>query len=202
MPTSNWFLLRMTRRMTGVISRIKLHAVVDPYTVSLVPRTVKSYSIWTVRNRPQQRHKQALHFGSASPFTFLCIPLHGSSVYHSSNPPLSGPKVFRNNSTQFDNTKSRQQLNNCAIYSTTVSIFLSHQNQATIFQPTESGNIFRAIRIRIRQIHTSRQNLSTKSNLIFDVVIVYSFISLLVWDSPKATWGPTPLADCLEPTAL
>ena len=85
MPTSR-FLLDMTRGMTGVISRIKFPAVVDPISVSLVPRTAKSYSIWTVRNRPQQRHKQALRFSSAPPFTFLCIPLHGSSACHSLNP--------------------------------------------------------------------------------------------------------------------
>jgi len=154
MPTSNWFLLRMTRRMTGVISRIKLHAVVDPYTVSLVPRTVKSYSIWTVRNRPQQRHKQALHFGSASPFTFLCIPLHGSSVYHSSNPPLLGLRVFQN-SSKIPSHDSK--LNNCSIYST-INIFRavrirqhfsSRQNQATFFEPSESESdkTSRAVRI-------------------------------------------------------
>lgn len=33
---SEW---RMARRMTGVLSRIKLHAAADPYTASLVPRT-------------------------------------------------------------------------------------------------------------------------------------------------------------------
>jgi hypothetical protein len=173
MPTSNWFLLRMTRRMTGVISRIKLHAVVDPYTVSLVPRTVKSYSIWTVRNRPQQRHKQALHFGSASPFTFLCIPLHGSSVYHSSNPPLSGLWVFQNNSKI---PRHDSKLHNSSILHH--QYFSSRQNQATFLEPTESVNIFRAIRIRIRQNLSSRQNHLTKSNLIFDVVVVNSFISL------------------------
>ena len=145
MPTSRLF-LSMTHGMTGVISRIKLHAVVDPSsgrtgiqheaapgfgcwndvvgvrcaTVQrlsgspvlrnvgacgntgsrplLVPRTAKSYSIWTVRNRPQQRHKQALRFGSAPPFTFLCIPLHGSSACHSLNPLQSRRKVFPANS--------------------------------------------------------------------------------------------------------
>ena len=145
MPTSR-FLLRMTRGKTGVISRIKLHAVVDPSTVSLVPRTVKPYSIWTVRNRPQQRHKQALPFGSAPPFTFLCIPLHGSSVCHTSIPPeprISQYKPSRQNQTKF-----------------------SLQNtQATFVEPSESdknlalwypGNFYRAVRIRIRIIITIR----------------------------------------------
>ena len=134
MPTSR-FLLRMTRGKTGVISRIKFHAVVDPSTVSLVPRTVKPYSIWTVRHRPQQRHKQALHHCSASPFTSLCIPLHGSSVCHTSIPPkprISQYKPSRQNQTKF-----------------------SLQNtQATFVEPSESdknlaswypGNFYRAV---------------------------------------------------------
>ncbi len=118
MPTSGLF-LSMTRGMTGVISRIKLPAVVDPSSVSLVPRTAKSYSIWTVRNRPQQRHKQALRFGSAPPFTFLCIPLHGSSACHSLNPLQSRRRVFPTNSKR-----------------------LHHDNNFTI------GNKIRAVRIR------------------------------------------------------
>ena len=144
MPTSRR-LLRMTRGMTGVISRIKLPAVVDPSSVSLVPRTAKSYSIWTVRNRPQQRHKQALRFSSAPPFTFLCIPLHGSSACHSLNPLQSRRRVFPTNSKRLHhdlkkNKKLRivfriRQKNPSRKNQATSS---SQQNRANIFEPAES----------------------------------------------------------------
>ena len=148
MPTSR-LLLSMTRGMTGVISRIKLPAVVDPSSVSLVPRTAKSFSIWTVSNRPQQRHKQALHFGSAPPFTFLCIPLHGSSVCHPSNPPKPRIGVFPINTrvqilTSIGNTNRAVRIRLQFSLHHTRATFSSRQNQN---QKSESDYAFWAVRI-------------------------------------------------------
>jgi len=143
-----------------------------------------------VRYQPQQRHKQALHYGSAPPFTFLCIPLHGSSVYHSSNPPFVGTKCLP---LQFKKCHCHdKKFNPCSIF---VQSFTSN-----VFEPSESGNI--SPTKRIRQHFSSHQNQNQTRFLepseSFNEVQVYFQMSQLLYFpfgvglTKKTTWGVGP----------
>ena len=100
-----------------------------------------------MRHRTQQRHKQALPYGSASPFTSLCNPLHGPSFCHTSNPPKPRIRVFPVNSRDQNMT----------------SIKVSHvtRSQSILIEPSESDKF----RFMIpRQLLSSRQNQNQNHN--------------------------------------
>ena len=135
MPTSR-FLLNMTRGMTGVISRIKLPAVVDPSSVSLVPRTAKSYSIWTVRIPTAAtaqassafRQRPSLHISVHSTTRVKCLSYIESTKAENQGP--SNQHTIPNNDINLITLLGiRQHLS-------------SRQNHFTVFASSYPGNFF------------------------------------------------------------
>jgi hypothetical protein len=136
MPTSKQLRLRMTRRMTGVISRksymrwLTLHcfACAEDREVLLdlnseLPTAATAQASSALQQRP------SLHISVHSTTRVKCLSFIESTVVGTQGLPL-----------QFENTTVTTT--RLILFNFTSPTILSRQNQATFLQPKESGNNF------------------------------------------------------------